>query len=314
MSSRRALVAAALLAGCARSGAPDDAKAAALGAGATLPDGVVAVVAGEPVRAASVREIALREGVTLEAARRRALTDALFAAGARERLAGTGRLSSAIRGALARTLLESLAREARAAGPPTDDEVARFTAAHWFELDRPPMARTVHAVVVPGAPAADAGARALAERIARAVAGLADPEAFMKAAREVPAGGLRVVIERLPACAADGRVHPDEPLAPGAPAPRFEVEFAKAANALTAVGELSPVVRSPSGYHVILLLEKIAAHRVPLAERRVRLSPEVMDARAASAAAALTERLSSRASVSVERSAIDLTSRVRLSR
>lgn len=278
----------------------------------SLAAGVVAQVGSDAVLASTVAGIARAEDVTLEAARDRAVRDALLAAGARERFAGTGRVASAERGALARALLQQLKRDAQAEGPPTDAEVAHFTQEHWFDLDRPPMARTVHAVVVPASPGQDAPALALARRIADAVHGASDPAEFMKRARAVPAGTLKVVVQALDPCTADGRVEPDRPLPPGTPPPQFDDAFAKAANAIDKVGDQSSVVKSSSGYHVILLTEKLPEQRVPLDERRRRLSSEIMNNRARLALEKLVSRLTSSVPVEVVRSASDLTSRIRL--
>lgn len=281
---------------------------------ASLPDGVVAEVGGDLIHAATVARIAAAQGLTLPAARERAIDDALLAAGARSRLANTGRVTSAERGALARAVLEDLKRKARAQGPPTDAEIEHFTAEHWFDLDRPPMARTVHAVIVPKSPTQDAAAKALADRVARAVAGISDPAEFMKKAQAVPHDKLKLVVEALEPCTSDGRVHPSQPLPPGVPPPRFDEDFAQAANAIDKVGDQSPVLKLGSGYHVILLVQKLPEKRVPLDERRAKLTVEIMNSRAKAAEDQLLSRLSAGVPVQIARSALDLTSRVRIAR
>ncbi len=176
------------------------------------------------------------------------------------------------------------------------------------------MARTVHAVVVPKNPGEDAAAKALADRIAQAVAGVSDPGEFVKKARAVPSGKLKVVVELLDPCSADGRVHPSQQPPPGAQPPRFDEDFAKAANAIEKVGDQTPVVKLKSGFHVILLVQKLPEKRVPLEERRAQLAGEVFNARAKSAEESLLARLSAGVPVLVARSALDLTSLVRIVR
>jgi len=61
---------------------------------------------------------------------------------------------------------------------------------------------------------------------------------------------------------------------------------------------VSPVVQSPYGYHVILLLERIAGTSVPREERRARVRDEIMTARAHRAKEDLLAKLRASASIS----------------
>src|SRR4029453_9822539 len=133
----------------------------------------------------------------LGAARERAVSDALFAAFAKQHYAGTGRIESIERSALGRSILEELGRRARSQGAPSDEEVAELTAERWFDFDRPVSVRTTHAVVRLANPADKQKARAVAERIAEAVHGVKDPAEFKKRALGVPRDGLEVVAESL---------------------------------------------------------------------------------------------------------------------
>jgi hypothetical protein len=299
-----ALVASAL--GCAE---PTQGGAAS---SAHLPDGVVAAVGETHILARTVEGIAQAQGVAPRQARELAIRDALFAAGARETLAGFGLVRSIERAALARSLLEHLEREVQSR-PLTRAEVIETTRRQWVKLDRPPSARTTHAVVRVSKPEQDEAAHKLADRIAAAVAGVTEPEAFMQRARQVPAGKLVVTIERLPPVTADGRVV-DFDAPPGRPTGRFDLDFARAANALEQVGEHSPVIRSKFGFHVILLEERVAARHVPLAERRKLLRPEIMDQRARRLTKELVERTRQARKVEVSRAALDLTARVLVKR
>jgi hypothetical protein len=279
---------------------------------ARLPDGVVAAVGDASISADTVKRIAQAQGVATREARELAIRDALFAAGARDALAGFGLVRSVERTVLARSLLEHLKREVRNQ-PVTDAEIAETTKRQWVSLDRPPSARTTHAVVRVSKPEQDEAAHRLADRIAAAVAGATEPEVFMQRARQVPAGKLVVTIERLPPVTADGRVV-DFDAPPGAPTGRFDLDFARAANGLREVGEHSPVVRSKFGFHVILLEERVPARHVPLPQRRKLLRDEIMDQRAGRLTAELVERTRRTRKVEVSRAALDLTARVQVKR
>ncbi len=279
---------------------------------AKLPEGVVALVGDQPVTRATVERIARARSVSPQVARDAAVRDALLAAAARADLAGFGIVASADRSILARALLEGLQQQAQAR-PVTDAEVAEMTARRWAELDRPVSARTAHAVARVEKPEDDAPARALAERIARELGDVTDPEEFVKRAKAVPAGSVQLVAERLPPVTADGRVVKlDAP--PGAPTQTFDPAYARAANALRAVGDKSPVTKSDFGYHVILLEERMEAKRVPLERRRELLVDEIMDNRARRMEEQLLEQARSSHPVEVRRSVADLTARVRVRR
>jgi peptidyl-prolyl cis-trans isomerase C len=156
----------------------------------------------------------------------------------------------------------------------------------------------VHAVLRLG-PRDDAARRkhaaSIAEAIRAAVAPLAnagsdlpdraqprgdapDPllERFRRAADAVPHDGFELIIEPLPPVAADGRV-----LEPGGKT--FALEFATAAAALMTRGEVSPLVESPFGLHVIMLLERTPSKTVPLEERRLLVHADVIADRARAA-------------------------------
>jgi len=277
---------------------------------ARLPIGVVAQVGSDEVGLETVRRISAAQAVSPDEARDRALTDALFAAGARAAYEGRALVPVLERAAWSRALLEGLKNEALARGPASDAEVAELTAVRWRELDRPESVRTTHAVALVEKAADEAEARTVAERIHEAVSGVTDPEEFMRLAKAVPHEGVQVRAERLPAVTADGRVYdPDRPAADSSES--FDLDFAKAAYALKP-GQVSEPVKSRFGYHVVLCEARFPEQRVPLEQRRQLLHDDVVKGRAERAKQDLLKRLSALQPIEVGRAADDLTSRVQV--
>jgi hypothetical protein len=151
------------------------------------------------------------------------------------------------------------------------------------------MVAVVHAVVL--SESENLEAEALARRIATAVQNTASAAEFQSAAEAVPAGSYTVKVETLPPVTRDGRaLDPEMPPPVGPAEAHFSTEFAEAALALDHVGQLSALVRSPFGYHV-LRAERIIEPRQPsLRERTQLLEPEVLQRRALAAQAQLLER------------------------
>jgi len=277
-----------------------------------LSAGVAARVDGDSISTAFVRDVANAENVTLPEARRRAVSDALFAAEARDRF-GPFAARAAERRGEARALLDDVSRRAEATGPPTDAEVEAATERRFWELDRPTLLRTTHACVLVKDPKDDGPARVLAERIFAAVAHTSDPQAFRAAALAVPRSRLDVRVEDLLPVAEDGRaVDPDAPPPPGSTVARYSERYVRAAFAIPAVGQVSPVVRTEFGYHVILAVARIAEHRVPLEERRRLLEPEILVRRKELALEAVLDRARGSDPVVVERSASELSEKARV--
>jgi hypothetical protein len=269
-----------------------------------LPAGVVARVGNEVVSVRSVQETARTQSVAPREALDRLVVDALMAALARARLRDTGTAKAIRRAVLARALLESIRDQARSRGLPTDAELARVRQRRWWEFDKPPSVRTSHAAALVERPERSRQARAVAERIARAVRGATDPEEFMRRARDVDPGQIEVRVESLPPVSADGRVV-KMPQGGAQDTQRFDVRFARAANAIEAVGQQSPVIESNFGWHVILLEERLAGQRVSDSELRSRVLDEVILERANAQADRLLKVLSSRHKIQIERNAAE---------
>jgi hypothetical protein len=290
----------ATLAGCAER--PKEPVVAPLETG-DLETGVVARVGRELIVADEVARIAAAQGVGVVAARDAAIRDALYAEQAKVEGVDTERATQLIvNAALGRRMLRRMLDDADRAGPVTDEELERVMQRRWLELDRPEGFRVVHAVVKTKE-GADEAARARAEVVARSVReavlpvsekakstplsrDAADPivDAFKRAVDLVARDGFEIKVEALDPVAADGRVLSLE-------GGGYEKPFAEGASKLVARGDLSDVVLTPYGCHVLLLLERISEARVPVEERRRRVREEVLWMRAAAARAKLIERL-----------------------
>jgi len=241
------------------------------------------VVVFESVLATIMRE----RGVPRERALELGVEDALLARELRARQPELGRWLERV--VLARQTLGALLEDAKAGGPPTDAEVQELSAARFWEFDRPRMVQVAHAVVV--SRDENPAARALAERIGKATAGIADVEKFKAAAEAVPAESFTVKVEMLTPVTADGRaVEPKQPPPAGPPVQHLDPLFSTAAAQLEHPGDQSGVVRSQFGYHVILLLSVIPPQQPSLDERRALLHDEIMRQRASALSETTLER------------------------
>jgi peptidyl-prolyl cis-trans isomerase C len=283
---RGGALAIALLAACAAEAPPPERV--------QLEGEVVARVGDEVITRDAVAAIARAQNVDAERALELATFDALTAAEARARKLDVRHDRSA-NAALARLVIDALADESRAEGPPTEEEIAALTERHWVEVARPEGVVVAHAVVMvpPGAsPDVDASALGLAKRVREALAPASelaketpapdnepkrgkkppgDPAAseLVRLAQSVAAGDLQVIAEHLWPIGSDAltlRVEARE---------QYDPLFVAGAFALKDRGDLSQPVRSSFGYHVILLLDRIPAATLTFEQRQKRFEPEV---------------------------------------
>lgn len=255
---------------------------------AALGGEVAARVGTDVIPMSLVIKVATALHITPREALRRLVDDAITANAARARgldreLPASWRLTAA-RG---RITADRLVADAKLAGPPTDDEIARLTARYWREVDRPASVHVVHVVAMRPKkpdPAAEASARAFAAQAHEAVLSAKNSEEFQQKAKALPHPGVEVVVQPLPAFTREGNV------AEGGESTVDEA-FVKAAFALEDIGSTSPVVESKFGWHVIRLEEKLPEQRMPLEARRIAFTDEAYTLRAGAATA---ERLAAR--------------------
>lgn len=296
------------LSSCGRSGSSVGSRS-----NAELDPDTAASVGGERVATKTVARIAVAQNTTPAQALQSAIEDALLAEHARKSLPPDMPVVHLERLAASRVLLEQIDHQSREQGPPTDEEVDFATQRRWWELDRPELFRTTHAVVIVNGGKPDSAAEALAGQLREAVSGVTTDKEFQEKARAVAGGKYKIQVEALPPVAADGRaVDPAQPPRPGSRTETFDPAFAQAAVQLSHVGEISPVVHSAFGYHVILLTGRIEAKQLSFEERRRVLAEEIYQRRAQEELHKLLEGLRAATPVVINDSASALTALVRV--
>jgi len=168
-------------------------------------------------------------------------------------------------------------------------------------------------VVVVDKPERAAAARLVAEKLATALGSVTSGDELVRVAQAFPSEGLQIRAERLPYVTADGRVLVRTESGFAAQRGGFDVDFAKAANAIAQVGQLSPVVKTSFGYHVILLEERLPAVSTPAPELQALLGPEVLARRGSKQRRELIDKLRAAVVVQTERASDDLTAKVKVS-
>ena len=297
-------VAVALFLGC------DAVKASGEPTSRKLPS-MVARVGDVEIASEQVRAVMRTQGLSADRSLEALVQDAVLAQYGQSTLDAHW-LASAERTALARLLLERLWAEVAAQPGPTGAEMTREAANHWWEFDRPAAAKTTHAVVRVKKPADEPGARALASRLRERLVGVTGVDEFLELAKGMDAGRLEIVAESLPPVAVDGRIVPIERPPPGANVGRLVSQYALAANALEVQGEISPVVETEFGYHIIYLEGRLGAHVMPIAEQRRFVAALVPQTRAKAKENELLGRLRRSTLVEISRAASNVTGQVKV--
>jgi hypothetical protein len=250
-----------------------------------LASGEVARVGSETLSAALVADVARAQGLNVRAAATELVDDALTAGVARslgmEEQPG---VRFACTTALARRVIREVAASASNLGPPTDDELSALT--------------VVHAIVLRVGSASDEARLGLALAIRQAVLGSTSPDDFVGRAAAVPHAGMMVKIERVPNFGADGAM-------PGGGG--VDASFVAAAFALQSTHDVSPVIETPFGWHVMRLIERVAPPPGAIEERRHDLAAAVLSMRARGALDALLRDRRRKTEVSVAPEAVALT-------
>jgi hypothetical protein len=264
-----------------------------------LPEGIAARVGSEQIRGETVSRIASAQRIEPRKARDRAVYDALFAEAGRARL-DPAKVRAGTRAVEARALLESLASEARAAGPPDDTELEVLLKERWLEFDRPEAVVVVHAVALTPRNGNTQAAERVGKELKEKLAGITDPDEFLRVARAIPKAEIEIRAERVPAICADTRGF-QLGIAGATSAGNFDSAFTRAAHALKAPGQQSPLVHTGFGYHVILLEERLPERRVAREEARQQLFEDAVARRADQKKRGLLERLQAAARIEVSR-------------
>jgi hypothetical protein len=269
------------------------------------------LVGADPISASVVADVARARGISPKSAASVVAEDTLFGRALAQQEPGVASYLRTV--ALARALSLQTIRQARAQGPPTGDELDRFTQMHWWELDRPVASRTTHVVVRVGDGQDKAKARAVAVRLREALERAKTKEQFRTVAKQQDGAGFELRVEDLKPVTPDGRVYdPENPPRPGARPQHYALAFARAANAIAAVGDISDVVETSFGYHVLLLTERLPAKRVAEAERRERLRAEVESFRARDAERQLLRAAQASTNVEIDPAAMARTEGLRV--
>lgn len=247
---------------------------------------VVATAGSAEISAALLTDVARAQQRKPDDAVQLLLDDVLLSEGARskkiDQATAVARDLTALR---AQLVADRLRNDARAQGACTDAEVDALSKLHLKDVELPETVQVIHAIAIrpkkqaPNQDELNQHAREIADAIEAAVQGATSADDFEARAKTVPHGDIDVRVERLPAFADDGVV----PETGGG----MDATFAHAAFILAKPGDISPVVETTFGWHVIRLNERRPAKNIPREERRTMFAEECVATRARTAFEAL---------------------------
>lgn len=209
----------------------------------TIQAGSVASCAGKMIFSATVSTTVAAQKISARQAIEFLAQDARFAAEAESRgIQASHQVVFAKKALAVRLLLEQLKKQDSA--PVTKEEIQSIRKDRWLDFDRPEGARVIHAVVLGDS----LQALKIAEAISAATIGVKTPSDFESKAKTVEHGDIEVRIENLPMMSKDGKSLEKD-------GGSFDSTFAEAALALKTSGEISPIIKTSFGYHLIFLIE-----------------------------------------------------------
>jgi hypothetical protein len=243
----------------------------------------VARVADVPIPASLIASVAGAQGVSARSALDALLDDALAARDARDhRLDGEPHVTLASEVALARRVHLQAMADARTAGPPTPDELQDVT--------------VVHAVIARAPGFSEDAAIAVANNVQRVVAGSHSAEDFVARVNALPWQHARLVAQTVGPFGIDGTTQGQGVVDPA---------FVAASFALRAPLQITGIVTTSFGWHVIQLVSRAPLHDVP-PERRDALAAADIEIRTRMRLAEVLERRRERWPVEISHDAESL--------
>lgn len=210
---------------------------------------------------------------SIEAAAHGIVHDELFRQGALEMIPGRAR--AAERAVLSRALLERISAEVALKHPITARDLEAHYRKHWVKFDRPRTVRTAQLFLKVEPMQDDRAAFAEAERVYAAVKGTHNLEDFVTLGRQ--ASQSEVTATSLPPVTADGRIAPILPQ--DNQFQTIDLALAKAAVALKAPSDISGIVGTEHGFHILFATEIIPEERHSVEEVRPQLTRDLLTSR-----------------------------------